>query len=97
MMAIVPPISIGAVLYGRTLRTISKDTTDASANLTKLAEERISNIRTVRAFSQESREIVSYQNSAKRVLDLGMKEAYASGIFFGAVSTCLSRLALLEI
>jgi ABC-type multidrug transport system fused ATPase/permease subunit len=84
MMMIVPPVSIGAVYYGKYLRNISKHTTDAAAKLTRIAEEKISNIRTVRAFSQEPQEIVRYNAQAHEVYKYGMKEAYASGFFFGA-------------
>ncbi|KAI8911738.1 P-loop containing nucleoside triphosphate hydrolase protein [Gorgonomyces haynaldii] len=85
MLAIVPPISFGAVWYGRYLRNISKKTTDASADLSKFAEEKLSNLRTVRAFAQEDKEIHLYQEKAEEVYKLGMKQAYASGAFFGAI------------
>lgn len=81
---IVPPVSIGAVYYGKYLRGVSKETTDASAELTKIAEEKLSNIRTVRAFAQEQREVTKYEKQAHVVYLLGMKEGYASGIFYGA-------------
>ena len=83
MMLVVPPVSIGAVIYGRFVRQVSKKTTDASAELTKLAEEKMGNIRTVKGFAQEDREIALYQEKAQVVYDYGMKEAYASGFFFG--------------
>lgn len=57
IMLIVPGISAVAIVYGRFVRNLAKDTTDASAELTKFAEEKLSNIRTVRAFSQEPIEV----------------------------------------
>lgn len=84
MMMIVPPISAGAVIYGRYLRKISEITTDASADLTKIADEKLSNIRTVRSFAQEANEMKRYNDQAEVVYQYGMKEAYASGIFYGA-------------
>lgn len=84
-MVIVPAVSAVAVLYGRFVRKLSKDTTDASAELTKFAEEKISNVRTVRAFSQESHESDRYISRAKDVYNLGMKEGIASALFFSTV------------
>ena len=56
MMLIVPGISTIAIFYGKFVRKLAKDTTDSSAELTKFANEKIGNIRTVRAFSQEPTE-----------------------------------------
>ena len=40
MLSIVPPVAIGAVVYGRFVRKISKQTQDALSDATKVAEER---------------------------------------------------------
>ena len=47
-----------------------------------MAEERIGNIRTVRAFGQENREFNRYNTSIDQVLDLGFKETKAKAFFF---------------
>lgn len=52
----------------------------------QLAEERIGNIRTVRAFGQEVAEMEKYTNKVDYVLQLAKKEALARAGFFGAVS-----------
>ena len=52
----------------------------------QVAEERISNIRTVRAFAQEESEQEKYNHSIGQVLKLSYKEALARGIFWGSVS-----------
>lgn len=54
--------------------------------LMQLAEERIGNIRTVRAFGQEVAEMEKYTNKVDYVLQLAKKEALARAGFFGAVS-----------
>ena len=53
----------------------------------QVAEERISNIRTVRAFAQEDSEKQKYNSSIAHVLKLSYKEALARGIFWGSVSS----------
>src|SRR4051812_11788537 len=53
MMLIVPPIAIVGVFYGRYVRDLSKKTQTALGEITKVAEERIGNIRTVQAFARK--------------------------------------------
>ena len=52
----------------------------------KVAEERISNVRTVRSFAQEQREINQYNDRITHILKLGYKESLAKGIFWATVS-----------
>lgn len=55
-------------------------------NVLQLAEERIGNLRTVRAFGQELNEMEKYRSKVDYVLHLAKKEAIARAGFFGAVS-----------
>ncbi|KAF3832488.1 hypothetical protein F7725_026153 [Dissostichus mawsoni] len=75
VLLIVPPLAVLAVVYGRYLRSISKSTQDALAQATQLAEERISNMRTVRAFGKELSEVNTYTEKTDQVLKLARKEA----------------------
>lgn len=50
-----------------------------------MAEERIGNVRTVRSFAQELKEIQTYDSKIDHVLRLTYKESLAKGIFFGMV------------
>uniref|UniRef100_A0A3P8YDI5 ATP-binding cassette sub-family B member 10, mitochondrial n=1 Tax=Esox lucius TaxID=8010 RepID=A0A3P8YDI5_ESOLU len=83
VLMIVPPIAGLAVICGRYLRSISKRTQDSLAEATQLAEERISNIRTVRAFGKELTELEKYTEKANYVLHLAKKEAILLAGFFG--------------
>ncbi|XP_069549822.1 ATP-binding cassette sub-family B member 10, mitochondrial [Brachyistius frenatus] len=83
VLLIVPPIVVFAVIYGRYLRSISKRTQDALAQATQLAEERISNMRTVRAFGKELSEVDMYTEKTDLVLNLARKEAVIRAGFFG--------------
>ncbi|KAK7913368.1 hypothetical protein WMY93_013579 [Mugilogobius chulae] len=83
VLLIVPPVAVLAVIYGRYLRSISKKTQDALAQATQLAEERISNIRTVRAFGKELSEVFTYSQKTNNVLSLAKKEAVLRAGFFG--------------
>ncbi|XP_054465899.1 ATP-binding cassette sub-family B member 10, mitochondrial [Anoplopoma fimbria] len=83
VLLIVPPVAGLAVVYGRYLRSISKSTQDALAQATQLAEERISNMRTVRAFGKELSEVKTYTQKTDEVLSLARKEAVLRAGFFG--------------
>ncbi|TSK22659.1 ATP-binding cassette sub-family B member 10, mitochondrial [Bagarius yarrelli] len=83
VLMIVPPMAGLAVIYGRYVRSISKQTQDALAQATQLAEERIGNLRTVRAFGKELTEAQTYAKKVEYVLQLAKKEASLSAGFFG--------------
>uniref|UniRef100_A0A668AKR2 ATP-binding cassette sub-family B member 10, mitochondrial n=1 Tax=Myripristis murdjan TaxID=586833 RepID=A0A668AKR2_9TELE len=83
VLLIVPPMAVLAIVCGRYLRSLSKRTQDTLAEATQLAEERISNIRTVRAFGKELSEVSAYAQKADEVLNLARQEAVIRAGFFG--------------
>lgn len=85
-LAIVPPTAGIAVVYGRFLRKITQNVQDTLADATQVAEEKISNMRTVKTFSCEHREIGTYSKAIQRVLQLGYQESKARALFYGMVS-----------
>ncbi|KAG5898803.1 hypothetical protein JTB14_011013 [Gonioctena quinquepunctata] len=82
-LAVVPPVAGVAVVYGRFVRKISRKLQDSLADSTKVADERISNVRTVKSFAQEPREIDSYNKSIEKVLKYCYREAKARAFFYG--------------
>ncbi|KAK4887002.1 hypothetical protein RN001_003273 [Aquatica leii] len=82
-LAVVPPVAILAVIYGRFVRQITKSVQDTLAEASQIAEERISNMRTVKMFSRERREIATYSNAIQQVLSLGYRESKARALFYG--------------
>lgn len=85
MCAVVPPIAIGAVSYGRYVKKLTSTVQDRLSTSTSIAEEKISNIRTVRWFGAEEIERRQYNANIQDVLDLAQKRSYASAGFFGGV------------
>ncbi|OZJ01380.1 hypothetical protein BZG36_05702, partial [Bifiguratus adelaidae] len=83
MMTIVPPVAFFAIYYGRYVKDLSKRTQTALGEITKVAEERVGNIRTVQAFAKEAAEATRYSLRVQDVFALAKKEAFASGFFFG--------------
>ncbi|OLY84904.1 ATP-dependent permease MDL1, mitochondrial [Smittium mucronatum] len=84
MLLVIPPIAGYAVFYGKFVKKITQRTQQALGDITKEAEERINNIRTVQAFGREDEETLSFGKASNYVYDLGKKEALISGIFFGS-------------
>ncbi|XP_057591544.1 ATP-binding cassette sub-family B member 10, mitochondrial isoform X2 [Hippopotamus amphibius kiboko] len=82
-------LSSDAALLGRSVTENLSDGLRAGAQASigvgmMLAEERIGNIRTVRAFGKEMTEIEKYTNKVDHVMQLARKEAFARAGFFGA-------------
>lgn len=82
-LSVVPAVTIFAIAFGRYIKRLSKQVQDVLAEATEVAEEKLSNIRTVRAFAQEEKEISNYVKSVNKVMTMKFKEAMAYGIFYG--------------
>lgn len=82
-LGVVPPVAAWAVLMGRKVKKTSKEVQDALANATHVAEEKISNIRTVRAFAKELTEAKRYDGEMNHVLEKSRIEALIQAKFFG--------------
>jgi len=86
MLAVVPPVAMGGVLYGRRVRKLSRDVQDALASASEVAEEAISGIRTVRSFTAEQAEGVRYAGKVRHAYQLAKKRVYAGASFMAVGS-----------
>jgi ATP-binding cassette subfamily B protein len=86
MLAIVPPVAFGAVAYGRRVRKLSRDVQDALAAATHVAEEALSGIRTVRAFTAEPTEAKRYAAAVDTSFALAKKRTIMASTFMGVAS-----------
>ncbi|KAJ6631501.1 P-loop containing nucleoside triphosphate hydrolase protein [Mycena sp. CBHHK59/15] len=84
MLVVVPPVSLGAVFYGRYLKKLSNQTQEAVGEMTKVASESLSALRTVQAYNAHEQEQLKFHERIGHVLSLAKKEAVASAIFFGS-------------
>jgi ATP-binding cassette subfamily B (MDR/TAP) protein 10 len=98
MLCVVPPISFGAVFYGRYLRKLSNKTQEALGDMSKTAEEKLNAFKTVTAYNAQALEGSLFATKVQGVFNLARKEAVASGIFFGATGLTgnLAMLCLLS-
>lgn len=82
LLVMFPPVAIGAFFYGRAIRNLSRKIQQNLGTLTKIAEERLGNVRTSQAFSGETQEVGRYNTQVRNVFYLGRKEAFLSATFF---------------
>lgn len=80
-----PPVAIGAFFYGKAIRNLSRKIQRNLGTLTKIAEERLGNVRTSQAFAGEILEVSRYNRQVKKIFDLGKREALISATFFSSV------------
>ncbi len=86
MLAVVPAVALGAVYYGRKIRSLSKRYQDALADSGHVAEEALSAIRTVRAFAAEEAEGRRYGREVEHAYQLARTRISAGALFMGAAS-----------
>ena len=97
MLTCLPVIVVIMRFYGNWAKSISKAVQDALANSTSLAEETLSNIRTVRSLSREGACSGSYASAVQASFLLAKKRSIVYGGFAGIVMTAAyaSLLAVL--
>lgn len=83
MLCVVPPISLGAVFYGRYLRKLSNLTQESLGEMSKTAEEKLNAFKTVTAYNAQEIEGKAFSQNVNKVFSLARKEAGASAVFFG--------------
>ncbi|KIX05886.1 uncharacterized protein Z518_03859 [Rhinocladiella mackenziei CBS 650.93] len=79
-----PPVAIGAFLYGRAIRNLSRKIQKNLGTLTKIAEERLGNVRTSQAFAGEILEVHRYNTQVRKIFELGKRESLISATFFSS-------------
>ena len=79
-----PPVALGAFFYGRAIRNLSRKIQKNLGTLTKIAEERLGNVRTSQAFAGEILEVHRYNTQVRKIFDLGKKESLITATFFSS-------------
>merc|ERR1719266_1635291 len=93
-LAVVPPVSIWGMFMGKKVKNVSKDLQDTLAASTSLAQEKISNIRTVRSFAMETREVRAYQDQMGKVLEKAERDAMTQAKFYGVTGMAGNMIVL---
>ncbi|NBD07560.1 MULTISPECIES: ABC transporter ATP-binding protein [Corallococcus] len=87
MLAIVPLVAVGGVMYGRRVRGLSRDVQDALAKASEVAEESLSGMRTVRSFAAEPSEVARYGATVRHAFEVARNRARQSAAFLGGASS----------
>ena len=85
-MGVVPFIGGLAILYGRYVKNITKQLVDKLAEIMKIGEERLNNVKTVKMFCKEDQENRKFGQELEEALVLGYKDIMARASFYGLVS-----------
>ncbi len=87
LMAVIgPPVALGGWYYGQIIRNIGRKIQDSLGTLTKIAEERLGNVKTSQSFAGEIIEVSRYNDQVKKIFSLGVKESLYSSTYSGCVS-----------
>ncbi|KAJ5596444.1 hypothetical protein N7450_002902 [Penicillium hetheringtonii] len=81
---LLPPIGLGALFYGRAIRNLSRKIQKNLGSLTKIAEERLGNVKTSQSFAGEILEVNRYNNQVRKIFNLGKRESLISATFFSS-------------
>ncbi|KAK1968240.1 ABC transporter [Colletotrichum sublineola] len=84
LLIMLPPVAVGAFFYGRAIRNVSKGIQKNLGTLTKIAEERLGNVKTSQAFVGEVQEVARYNKQVKKIFALGKKESTIAATFFAS-------------
>ncbi len=82
MLVILPPMAVGSLIYGRFVEKITKRVQTNLGTLTKIAEERLGNVKTSQAFVGERQEVHRYNNQIRKIFALRKREGIVTSTFY---------------
>jgi ABC transporter fused permease/ATP-binding protein len=89
MLGIVPLVAVFAVVFGRIIRRLSKETQDRIAQSNTIVEETLAGITNVKSFANEMYESVRYAKSTEAIIEKALQGARARGFFASFIIFCL--------
>jgi putative ABC transport system ATP-binding protein len=84
LCTIFPFVAVGAYIYGKMIRNVSRRIQKSLGGLTKIAEERLGNVKTSQAFVGEVQEVSRYNKQVRKIFALGLRESKISATFFAS-------------
>ena len=97
MLAIIPIVAIIAVFFGRFIRKLSKQVQDRIADTNVIVDETLQGIQNVKAFANESWEVLRYGKSVMEARSLALKGARWRGAFVSFIILCMFGAIVLVI
>lgn len=89
MLSIVPVVAIAAVVFGRYIRKLSRQTQDKVAESNTIVEETMQAIATVKAFANEFYETMRHKRSTEAIIKQAIKGGKARAIFIAFIIFCM--------
>jgi subfamily B ATP-binding cassette protein MsbA len=86
ILLIAPPVAIAAILFGKRFQTLTMIFTDVRARGTALAEQAISSIRVVKAFTRESYEVERFQNNLDDLFKVSLRRVVWRATFSSMIT-----------
>ncbi len=87
MLATFPIVVIGAIFFGKHIRTLSKKRQKALADSNVIMNETVTNIQSVKSFTNEEYEAGRYGNSIGNVVKIALDYAKSRGLFAAFIVT----------
>jgi ABC transporter fused permease/ATP-binding protein len=87
MLAVVPPLVLGTMFFGRAIRRMSKGVQDELAKVSGHVQESLGAIQTVQAFVREKKEAARYKVGVEAAFDRSLALARWRSSFFAAATT----------
>ncbi|SCU87694.1 LAME_0D11100g1_1 [Lachancea meyersii CBS 8951] len=84
LLLFAPPLLIGATIYGKKIRAISRELQQSTGDLTKVSEEQLNGVKTIQSFVAEGKELGRYNSAIRKVFAFGKKEALTNATFFSS-------------
>lgn len=84
-LCVVPALGGMAIVFGRYVKNITKKLLDKLAEVMRIGEERLNNVKTVKIFCKEHYENGIYTKELEKALALGYKDILARASFYGLV------------
>jgi ABC-type multidrug transport system fused ATPase/permease subunit len=89
MLGTVPVIAIVAVIFGRFIRRLAKEAQDKTASANATAEEALTGIGNIKAFTNELFSMRRFTNSINEIKRLNIKSGLWRGVFVSFVVFCI--------
>lgn len=85
MLATLPVLVLLALVFGKFIRRLSRNTQDKLADANVIAEESLQGIAMVKAFTSEAIEILRYRKSLQEVVRVAIRAAWYRGLFISFI------------
>lgn len=95
MLGTAPIMGIAIGLQGKLTVHFTKKTSDTSTGAVSVAEEVITNFRTVKSFANEAKEVSRFNTALSDILGIAYKKALMQGFSLGFTTTCIWGAAAL--